>query len=458
MKDFSAILKRNAARVVNIFIVCTVLASVLAISRWKAEPDRVIVWDVISYYAYLPATFIYKDISLEFTQGYQGPHTFVFWPEKAPNGKKVIKTSMGLSVLMAPFFFIGHGLAYLLGYDTGGYSLPYRLMLMLSIVFYFALGLYFLRKLLQSFFSTRTTVITLLLIGIGTNLFTYAATEVPLSHVYSFALVAAFLWFTVHWYEEKKVKHAVVIGLLAGLISLVRPTNILIGLFFLFYEITTVGKLKERASLLVQYRRQILLMVIISLLVWIPQMAYWKMQTGHFLFFSYTGERFFFSQPKIIECLFSYRKGWLLYTPVMAMALAGMVFLYRKNRELFLPLVIFIILNLYVISSWWCWWYGGSFGLRPMIDSYALMALPLAAFVQWVSESKRLLKFGLYGLFVFFISLSVFQTMQYHIGYIHSDAMTKKAYRDVFFRLHGNGHYWQDIQSPDYEAARKGIR
>ncbi len=458
MKDFSAILKRNAARGVNIFIVCTVLASVLAISRWKAEPDRVIVWDVISYYAYLPATFIYKDIGLEFTQGYQGPHTFVFWPEKAPNGKKVIKTSMGLSVLMAPFFFIAHGLAYLLGYEAGGYTLPYRLMLMLSIVFYFALGLYFLRRLLQSLFSTRATVITLLLIGIGTNLFTYAATEVPLSHVYSFALVAAFLWFTLRWYEEQQVKHAVVIGLLAGLISLVRPTNILIGLFFLLYGITTIRNLKERAALLVQYKWQIFLMAIFALLVWIPQMAYWKMQTGHFLFFSYTGERFFFSQPKIMECLFSFRKGWLLYTPVMAFALAGMTPLYRKNRELFLPLVLFIILNLYVISSWWCWWYGGSFGLRPMIDSYALMAMPLAAFVQWVSERKRLLKFGFYGLFVFFISLSVFQTVQYQIGYIHSDAMTKKAYRDVFFRLHGNGHYWQDLQSPDYEAARKGNR
>lgn len=450
--------RMNAARWANLVIVCTALAGVLSISRWKAEPDKVIVWDVISYYAYLPATFIYNDLSLEFTRDYKGNHRFVFWPEKASNGKNVIKTSMGLSLLLAPFFFIAHGLAYLLGYDTGGYSLPYRLMLMLSIVFYFALGLYFLRKLLQKFFPLRTVTITLLLTGLGTNLFTYAATEVPLSHVYSFALVAAFLWVVVRWYEAQQMKHAVAIGLLLGLLSLVRPTNILVGLFFLLLGITSFGKIKERLQLFRHSGLQLIAMALSALLVWIPQMIYWKVQTGHFLFFSYTGERFFFGQPEIIQCMFSYRKGWLVYTPVMILALAGLILLYKKHRELFFPLVLFTVLNLYVVSSWWCWWYGGSFGLRPMIDSYAMMALPLAAFVKWVTERKSLVKHGLYALFVFFIFLSAFQTVQYHIGYIHYDAMTKKAYWDVFLRLHGNGHYWQDLQPPDYENARKGIR
>ena len=36
---------------------------------WKT-PGRVIQWDVIDYYGYLPAAFIYHDISLKFKDHY----------------------------------------------------------------------------------------------------------------------------------------------------------------------------------------------------------------------------------------------------------------------------------------------------------------------------------------------------------------------------------------------------
>ncbi len=42
--------------------------------------------DVVQYYSYLPATFIYHDVSLKFTENYQGSHKFEFVPSMAPNG------------------------------------------------------------------------------------------------------------------------------------------------------------------------------------------------------------------------------------------------------------------------------------------------------------------------------------------------------------------------------------
>src|SRR4051794_5529771 len=63
--------------------------------------------DVVSYYGYLPAFVIYKDLTLKFTDS-DPFFSKYYWPEKSPNGGRVIKTTMGLSLLYSPFFFIGH--------------------------------------------------------------------------------------------------------------------------------------------------------------------------------------------------------------------------------------------------------------------------------------------------------------------------------------------------------------
>ena len=126
--------------------------NMLNVKHWKEE-QRVIEWDAISYYAYLPAAFIYNDLSLSFTDGYDGPHKFVFWPEKGPDGKYLIKTTMGLSVMWLPFFIAGHITALITGADAGGYSEPYKFFLLISALFYLLTGLIYLRRILaHSFF------------------------------------------------------------------------------------------------------------------------------------------------------------------------------------------------------------------------------------------------------------------------------------------------------------------
>ena len=51
------------------------------IELWKTK--QIIQWNVISYYAYLPAAFIYNDLTLNFMDNYNGPHEFTMWPKTA---------------------------------------------------------------------------------------------------------------------------------------------------------------------------------------------------------------------------------------------------------------------------------------------------------------------------------------------------------------------------------------
>ena len=55
--------------------------------------------DVISYYGYLPAMFIYHDVSLSFIDADREAFKDQYWPETTPEGKHVLKTTMGLGIL-----------------------------------------------------------------------------------------------------------------------------------------------------------------------------------------------------------------------------------------------------------------------------------------------------------------------------------------------------------------------
>jgi hypothetical protein len=96
--------------IISIILIAFILNCIKNVKLWQ-RTESVINWDIISYYGYLPATFIYHDHTLKFIDNYKGPHKFTIWSRKAPNGGNVILTSMGMSMLYSPFFFLGHAAA-----------------------------------------------------------------------------------------------------------------------------------------------------------------------------------------------------------------------------------------------------------------------------------------------------------------------------------------------------------
>jgi hypothetical protein len=109
------------------------------------------------------------------------------------------------------------------------------------------------------------------------------------------------------------------------------------------------------------------------------QLTVWKLTSGHWLFDAYTDERFFFASPKPLAVLFSLRKGLFFWSPVTFLAVLGFVRLARKRPGLWIAIAPTLVLQLYLVSSWWCWWYGGSFGHRAFTEYAAFFAFGLAA-------------------------------------------------------------------------------
>ncbi len=439
-----------------LLLISSLVMSVFNVKFWKHE-GQVIKWDVLEYYGYLPSFFIHKDLSLQFTDQPGQDWGKKFWTLTAPNGNKVFKMSMGMSIMYAPFFGMAHLYAKSTGEIADGFSPPYKFALMMSSLVYLFLGLLVLRKLLQLFFNDIITAITLIAIVAGTNLWYYASFEAPMSHAYSFSLIAIFIWLVIQFYSKPTFLKSISLGLTFGLISLIRPSNAIIGLVFILYNVTSFQQLKDRVGFLLTCYREVLLIGLFSFFVWLPQFFYWHMQTGNWLYFSYSENgAFFFLNPHITNGLFSYRKGWFLYTPLMLIAVMAIPLTWKYARSLSLPLLVFVPMNVWIIFSWWCWWYGGCYGQRAFIDSFALMAFPLASMLKWLTIQVPTKKYLGYTVISLCFFLGIFHTAKYYYGSIHWDSMTREAYWDSFTRLRPGPEFQKLLKEPGYEKALKG--
>ena len=160
------------------------------------------------------------------------------------------------------------------------------------------------------------------------------------------------------------------------------------------------------------------------------QLIIYKIQTGNFLVYSYGKESLDFSNPQMWKFLFSYRKGFFVYTAVFFLSMLGSWYFLKKNFFQFFWWFAFLTVVVFVLSSWWQWYYGGSFGSRVMIEYYVFFAIPLALLLQ-----KNRYRKAIAVVVVLLIFVCQFQTYQYRYGYLHWSEMNKERYWDNFLRI-----------------------
>ncbi len=434
----------SATAVAWVFTVVVWTAAIGQAHRW--ERNEVLVQDVGVYYMYLPATFIYNDLG---DMSYTDAGRLKYHPEQPrwglvamPNGRTTVKFAFGMAVAYAPWFALAHLTARWEGFSVAGFSdgfsQPYQRWLSLGCMAYALLGLWLLGGELRHYFSDRVAALTLLLIGLATNLLNYGTYEATMSHGTLFLLNVLLLRNTRRWYDTGQGRYAVGVGFWLGLQVLVRPSELLMGAVPLLWGLSSAAAWRARPRWWWAHRAQVLGAALALVLVAGTLPLYWKVWGGSWTTDFYPGENFNFAHPHILEGLFSARKGWLVYTPVMALALLGLGWVRRYVPAAAPVLWLLLPVALYIIYSWWDWGYGGSFSGRPHISLYPLLGLSLAAFWQrWLPAAPGhwgrtgLLTLGLTAL----VTLNLLQTWQYYRGVLNCCETTWASYRQHFFWL-----------------------
>lgn len=450
-------MRQSPSLIVSWIIALVLILTVFNQSKWK---DRsVLKHDMYVYYSYLPATFIYKDLTFKYIHQLPQDDKREIWTLNSPNGGNVQKMTMGMAMMYAPFFGLAHLTAYIINEPMDGYSWVYHFFMAMSALAFAIAAIFIQRKLLLAYFDDKVVALTLLALTLGTNYYYYTTSEGPMSHIHNFFLISLFSWQIIKWLKDYSWRNGCIAALSFGLIVLIRPVNGIVILIPLLYAVRSFAEFVLRLKDIFSHYYQVLVMIGVIALVLIPQLWYWHLNTGHWIYYSYNDEGFFFNDPKILEGLIGYRKGWLVYAPVMWFSIWGMLVLWSRIPASKFKWVIpvYFGLHVFIIFSWWCWWYGGGFGARPMVDASAIMSIPLAAFIA-LTQKRKILSVATITLIIVFVGLNLFQSMQYRRGIVHWDSMTKDGYWLIFGKANYPPGYAESLYTPDYEAAKKGNR
>ncbi len=414
--------------------------------------------DAMGYYMYLPSALIYNNLKHPETtpaklDGVSGGvideivgHTI----NKTPLGHSINQYTYGVALTEAPFFLIAHAWEKATGKQANGYSNTYVLWLRIAALVYCLLGLVIVYAILKKYFTPSISLFATIGLFFCTNLFWFAECQAGMSHTPLFFLYALLMLLTIRVHERPRTSLFIAIGFIGGLITIIRPTDILCLLIPLLYNVYSVETLREKLAFVRNHLKVLPLVIIAFLIPIIPQLLYWKAISGSYLFYSYGDQQFYWKDPKIIKGLFYFANGWLPYSPIMLFAVIGMA-MYKRIKPWSWCLWALFPLYVYVIYSWYCYNYINGLGSRPMIHLYPILAIPLAAFMQLVSQQRVAIKALFVTICLFFFSVNISLSMLQQDGMILTEDGNFQFTKQMLYR--SNLRY-KDLVAKDLGAAQ----
>lgn len=403
--------------------------------------------DARGYYAYLPAMFVYSDptyeksvdAELSSTSKDKEPQYLV----ESKEGQVFNKYFPGVALLQAPFFALATGVSWLTGNATDGYTYYYQLFFELGGLFYALLGMFLLAHFLARLYPEWRPQIKwmLPLLYFATPLFHYSINTLSFSHGYSIALFSLFGILCLKLLESGNLRNAFFLGVILGLIFLVRPTNVLIVLI--------VPYILKQTNFYVTLRNEIVRkkakvfgsgMAGFFSMVGVLCLIRWWDAADPFLW-SYPDEGFTFMEPHILDSLFSFRAGLFIHTPILFLVFIAWIVFFKKHLVASFFWGLYFLINLWVIASWWCWDYETAFGLRPFAEHFVFLILPIFPLL------KRA-KHWVWSTVVLFSILGAIRVYTMYNGSVNNQRFTAENYfTSLFFWKEDHAQRWQYTRS-----------
>lgn len=384
--------------------------------------------DSVQYYAYLRSLAF--DGDLDFTNEYTRFHAMypasgidrALLPRVDPESGELLNVEprtklpinvapVGSAILWAPAFALAHGgvlLAQAFGsaVEADGYSRPY------IVAICFASALYGLFGLLLSYAVTRryagvwAATAAALVCWLASPLVFYMYVSPGWSHTGSFFATALFIWYWLRTRGTRTGKQWALLGLIGGLMTLTREQ---LGLFLLLPAIEALVSywrpLRERQWQRAGHLLALHLIFLAALVVALtPQLAAYQVLNGRMApstevldkvgydpedpdAHGVPGSAHFWdtlvdARPSPMTGR-SFAHGALLWTPVWALALLGLVLLWRRDPVLLWSLVLAFAAQVWINGSFGTTWHlSGSFGFRRLIEATPIFVLGLALLAE----------------------------------------------------------------------------
>jgi hypothetical protein len=388
----------------------------LSLERHKNIPPdtfRSELWtDRAGYNVFLPATFIYSYTANAFPNEIERKTGEGF---NLTTGKIITKYTYGVALMQLPFFLTADFITKYSNYPRDGYSYFYRQAINIASVFYLVLGLYLLFLALKAHtkYNSAILISTLLLTFFGTNLYYYSIVETGMSHVYSFFLFSFILYIITNTEGFRyKLSNKIILSLIVWLSILIRPTNIIFTPILFLWDTSSFQQLfftfKKKCTF-----ENILIYFVSFLIVFSPQLFYWKYAYGSFFTYSYGSEGFSnLFNPYLSEVIFSPKNGLIPYSIVFVLIIIGIVIMLKHKTADGIKYLAVVFAVIYLTASWHTWQFGCGAGMRNMVEYYSLLSFPLSFLIFRLFSVKKIYLKGL-----LFLTLTFFVILNFRTNY-----------------------------------------
>lgn len=358
--------------------------------------------DGIGYYAYLPSVILNR--SLDFTEAFATFYAYATDNEgnnprleyQSETGLLTNQWSPGPALLWLPFFLIAHliagGLASMgISVATDGMSYLYQTIVLSGSILYGGMAVWYAYRFALLWASQGAALWAAVTVVVAGNLIYYMSAEPSMSHTVS-ALASSM--FCLKWVSTRE-RHAGVapfhLGLLAGLMALIRPQDGLMLVLPLTDAMLRTWRaiVNRSAAAFLAEVRYVGIIGIASLSVFSLQLYVWQVFTGSLLRSTYTasGQSFNFLQPKIWEVLVSSERGLLTWHPIFALAIVGLFMLARYEARTATQFLLALGIQVYLVASWWVWTQGDAFGGRMLIVCTPIFVVGVAVLIDWLNQN-----------------------------------------------------------------------
>ena len=391
--------------------------------------------DGYGYYAYLPSILIHNQFAIANPTQFAPDQpildypTFIYHPEA---NSYLNKYPPGTAILLLPSFIVAVLLSFLLQLPIDGYNPVFQHTIGITTSLFATSGIYFMYQIANRVTNTTTAKLSIIAIIAGTSFTTYTVYAPTFSHIYSLALTSAFIYLTLSPNSRSSRKQLSILGILWGLLTLTRNTNILIILFWIIYQLFQQGKYQPSLSNLKLIIKPLAIISIIAIPIITIQPTYQYLSVEAIPILSYSQEGFNWMDPAWYGVLFSPRRGLFFWAPILYLCLISLTQILKPPRWA-IPSAIYIAIQTYIIASWHQWWFGDSYGHRAFIDLYPFFILFLAQGFQKMWK-KRPTQIAAISFLIICIVINTILTIQWWIGNLyHDNTFTHNVIRALLF-------------------------
>lgn len=415
--------------------------------------------DGFYYFAYLRSIVFDRDVNFvnDYTLLGLNDKPQLFTPTRTGHAQSA--ASIGPAILWAPFFAAGHLVARDLGarhpeIDANGISFPYRQSVCVASLFYGLIGCWFCFGIARRYFAPALAAFAVTITVTGSFLLWYLVKEPSMTHGPSMMAVAAFVWAWLATRDSrlapgggrKRASEWAWLGAIAGLMTLIRWQNALFAVLPAYDAIVALRTAVRTRDTDAAARALVsgLIFTACATIVFSPQLLAWHSIYGQWFAVSPIGPQLRWSDPHLVDILWSSRNGLFSWSPVLYLGAIGLLLFAFEQPAIGVPMVLVVALMTFFNSCIQDWWGSDGFGGRRFDGTIPFFTVGMGVVavhaMSWTRRHPlRALSFGAAALVLWNLTLiSAANEGVFRLGTTVSFGDTSAAQARAFHRWFGN--------------------